>query len=54
MTKAERERFDGLEARLERIERRLDREKGFVGGVIFAVSALWAVVTFLFAYYRGH
>lgn len=45
------ERFDsiakaieGMNARLDSIDAKLSRQKGFIGGVVFVVSAVWALI----------
>lgn len=32
---------------LAEINRKLDKQKGFIGGVVFIVSAVWAVAVFV-------
>lgn len=32
----------------------LSKQKGFIGGVILTVSALWAVGLAVFSYFKGH
>jgi hypothetical protein len=45
------ERFDsiakaieGMNARLDLIDAKLSKQKGFIGGVVFVVSAVWALI----------
>ncbi len=44
--------IDKLEERVDRIENELARYKGFVGGVVFIVSALFTALMFVKDYFR--
>ena len=48
----EQHRVDQIETseRFNKIERELLRDKGFIGGVVFIVSCLWALVMVWFKY----
>jgi hypothetical protein len=39
--------FDSINKRLDGIEEKLNKQKGFIGGVVFVVSAVWAVAVML-------
>jgi hypothetical protein len=55
------ERMDTQEDLLTRIEKSvtgisatLAKQKGFFGGIVFAVSAIWIVGLAVFSYFKGH
>lgn len=54
MTKEERDRLDRLEEKVDALTEQFSKYKGFVGGVIFTVSALWAVAIAMFSYFKSH
>ena len=52
-TEQDREQFDKIDAKLDQLQAEvvelkasLRQYKGFLGGVIFVISALWAALTF--------
>lgn len=53
MNAPERERFDRLEAKVDALAKAMEKQKGFIGGVVVTVSSLWAVGLALLAYFRG-
>lgn len=46
------ERIDGLTTQVQSLSNTLSNQRTFIGGVIFTVSALWALFTFVFGYFR--
>ncbi len=41
------EKIEDLENRIESLEKEIARYKGFIGGAVFIVSCLWAVIMLL-------
>ena len=47
-----RECLRGINESLDDLKKNMDKQRGFVGGVIFTVSAVFSVVTWMFS--NGH
>jgi hypothetical protein len=45
-----------IERQLSAIHRRMDKQYSFVGGIVFAVTAFWSIVTLCFEFFTnmGH
>jgi tetrahydromethanopterin S-methyltransferase subunit G len=46
-------KLDGLQARLDKLNMTLTRYQGFFGGIVFVLSALWAVITWGLPWLKG-
>lgn len=44
--------MDKEEARFEEIQRNTARQKGFIGGVVFVISAMWAAIIGIIHYMK--
>jgi hypothetical protein len=40
------ERLAALEEKVQSLEMQITRYKGFIGGIVFVVSCMWAALTF--------